>query len=440
MDYPWAEELEKTVINSLTTSFGLDFLFFEDKKGGDVDTVHNVRQGIWATDQERQQYENRDGYDSHQYHQHSNYINTGREDKIRHKSGDLHDPYRNQAMTSDEVKKRDLDHVISAKEVHDDAGRVLAELDGVELANQDSNLRSTHRSVNRSKGQSSIDEYLGKLPGLISDNEKKLAQDQARLAAMSKDTPAQQHKARELESKIRATQEKIDQLKSVDAESMREADKEARRSYNQQINKKYYTSSKFFKSTAKASGVAGFKMGARQMLGLVLAEFWFEIREKIPSILIKLKNNFTLELFLESMKNTLYGIWDRIKIRFKDFLNAFKDGMFSGIIGSLTTTIFNIFATTQKLAIKIIRETWSQIVKAIKIIIFNPENLSFVELCKSVVSILSIGAATVVGSIVYTQLLPICSFPFGGELAAFASAFVTGVVTLGLTTLFCIAM
>lgn len=432
MDYPWAEELEKTVVNSLATSFGLDFLLFEDKKGGDVDTVHNVRQGIWVTDQERQQYENQDGYDSHQYHQHSNYIETGRDDKSRHKSGDLHDPYRNQAMTSDEVQKRDLDHVISAKEVHDDAGRVLAELDGVELANQDSNLRSTHRSVNRSKGQTSIDEYLGKLPGLISDNEKKLAQDQARLATMPKETPEQQHKARELESKISATQEKIDQLKSVDVESMRKTDKEARQSYNQQINKKYYTSSKFLKSTAKASGVAGFKMGTRQMLGLVLAEIWFEIREQIPNVLIKLKNDFSLEGFLESIKSTLHGIWERIKIRFKDFLNAFKDGVFAGIMGSLTTTIFNIFATTQKLAIKIIRETWSQIVKTIKIIIFNPDNLSFVELCKSVVSILSVGAATVVGSIAYAQLLPICSFPFGGELAAFSSALITGIVTLGL--------
>ncbi|MFW1378047.1 hypothetical protein ACEV7K_22790, partial [Vibrio parahaemolyticus] len=26
------------------TTFGLDFLLFEDKKGGDVATVHNVRQ------------------------------------------------------------------------------------------------------------------------------------------------------------------------------------------------------------------------------------------------------------------------------------------------------------------------------------------------------------------------------------------------------------
>ena len=37
-----------------------------------------------------------------------------------------------------------------------------------------------------------------------------------------------------------------------------------------------------------------------------------------------------------------------------------------------------------------------------------------------------------VGSTAYAQLLPLCSFPFGSELAAFAGTLVTGMVTLGL--------
>ena len=45
-DYPWIDELEKTLVQSLATSFGLDFLLFKDKLGGDVDTIHNVRHGI----------------------------------------------------------------------------------------------------------------------------------------------------------------------------------------------------------------------------------------------------------------------------------------------------------------------------------------------------------------------------------------------------------
>lgn len=429
-DFPWAEELEKTVINSLVTSFGLDFLLFKDKKGGEVDTIHNVRNGVWATDAEKQHYEQRGEYDSTPYHQHENYIATGQKDKAKHAARTLHDPYRNTMLGGHE--QRNLDHVISAKEIHDDAGRVLAGLSGVELANQSTNLQSTHETVNKSKKQAPINEYLQKLPGLITTHEATLAKDRERLAALPRETPQQQHKARELEDKIRKTENKLTELKAVDPEAMRKRDAEARGPYEQQINHTYYTSSKFLHQTARAAGMAGLAMGTRQMLGMVMAEVWFELREQLPALLDELKRKFSFEVFVDSITKSLKGIWERVQARFSSFLIAFKDGVFAGILGSLTTTLFNILATTQVMAIKIIREVWGQLVKAIKLMIFNPDQLSFVELCQAVTSLLSIGAATVVGSIAYAQLLPICSFPFGAELAAFASALVTGVVTLGL--------
>ncbi|ATG88965.1 hypothetical protein MKLM6_0690 [Methylomonas koyamae] len=432
--YPWAEELEKTVVNSLATSFGLDFLLFKDKEGGDVDTIHNVRKGVWATDQERQRYEQRGEYDKDvaaAYHQHKNYKDTGDKHKKLQREGKLHDPYRGRTM---EIKhdERNLDHVISAKEIHDDGGRVLAELPGVELANQSSNLQSTHQTINKSKNSTPINDYLNKLPGLLNARKETLAKDQQLLASMKRDTPEQQHKARELEDKIRKNNETIKQLESIDPSEMRKKDAAARAPYNQQIERKYYTSSKFLTQTATASGLAGLKMGTRQMLGLVLAEVWFELREQIPEIFEKNKKNFEFGKFIEGVKETLQGIWRRVQARFKDFLISFKDGAFAGVLGSATTTLFNIFATTQKAGIKIIREIWGHLVKAIKLIIFNPDQLSFVDLCKAVVSVLSVAVSTVVGSTVYVQLLPLCSFPFGSELAAFAGALVTGIVTLGL--------
>lgn len=429
-DFPWAEELEKTVVNSLVTSFGLDFLLFKDKKGGEVDTIHNVRNRVWATDAEKQRYEQRGEYDSTPYHQHENYIATGQQDKTKHTAGTLHDPYRNTVLGAHE--QRNLDHVISAKEIHDDAGRVLAELSGVELANQSSNLQSTHETVNKSKKQAPINEYLQRLPVLIATHETTLAKDRQRLVALPRETPQQQHKARELEDKIRKTESKITELKAVDPEAMRKRDAEARAPYEQQINHTYYTSSKFLQQTAGAAGMAGLAMGTRQMLGMIMAEVWFELREQLPVLLDKLKRKFSFEAFVDRLTKSLKGIWERVQARFSSFLTAFKDGVFAGILGSLTTTIFNILATTQIMAIKIIREVWGQLVKAIKLMIFNPDQLSFVELCQAVTSVLSMGAATVVGSMAYAQLLPVCSFPFGAELAAFASALVTGVVTLGL--------
>ncbi|WP_280563523.1 MULTISPECIES: hypothetical protein [unclassified Chromohalobacter] len=430
-DFNWAKELEKTVVNSLVTSFGMDFLLFEDKQGGDVDTIHNVRNGVWATDREKQRYQNREKYNSGLYHKDARFKETGRADKLRHQAGGLYDTYRNTTMEPGE--KRNLDHVISAQEVHNDPGRILAEVDGVKLANQDSNLQSTQETVNKSKNATPINAYLGKLPKIIERKEEKRDRDIRRLKSMPKNTPEERHKAQKLEDGIRKNENAIKELKSIDSEEMRKRDAEARKPYEEQVSYSYYTSSKFLKQNAKTSSVAGLKMGTRQMLGLIMAEVWFELREQVPALLEKSREQFDFSSFIDSINKTLKGIWKRVKARFKDFLTTFKDGVFGGVLASFTTTLFNIFATTQRMAVKIIREVWGQLVKAIKLLIFNPDQLGFVDLCKAVVSVLSIGTATAVGSVAYTQLLPICNFPLGAELAAFGSALVTGVVTLGLS-------
>lgn len=433
VNYPWAKELEKTVVHSLTTSFGLDFLLFKDKKGGDVDTIHNVRKEIYATDKEKEIYENIGKYDREEFgfNKNENFINQGRIDSKLQRKGELIDGYTGNLLLN-KKRERHLDHIISAKEIHDDPGRTLAELDSVKLASHKSNLQSTHASINTSKSSLSVNDFLEKLPERIEKSQKELIRYQEDLEKILKDTPTQKDNARKLESKIKNTKTRIKQLQSIDINKMRKKDEEARNLYNIQINKSYYTSSKFLQQTVSTSGIAGLKMGTRQMLGLVLAEVWFELREQIPLIFEKSKKNFKLEYFIESVEKTLKGIWHRIQVRFQDFLIGFKEGVFSGVFASATTTLFNIFATTQKAAIKIIREMWGQLVKAIKLVVFNPDQLSFVDLSKAVVAVLSAGVAAVVGYMIYADLLPLCSFPFGSELVAFIGAFVTGIVTLGL--------
>lgn len=429
--YPWAQELEKTVVNSLVTSFGLDFLLFKDKLGGEVDTIHNVRKGVYATTKEQQRYEDRGEYDSAAYHQHANYIDTGARDKSLQQAGQLRDAYRNQTMRQDE--QRNLDHIIAAKEIHDDPGRVLAELDGVELANQSSNLQTTLETINKSKKQTPIQEYVDKLPMLIEQHEKTLADQQKNLNSLPRDTPQQRDAADRLAAKVKSTKNKITSLKSIDPEEMLKKDTEARTAYNGSINASYYGSSKFLKAAGYQSGLSGLKMGTRQMLGMVMAEIWFEMRSQLPKILNDLKSKFSYEKFIAHLKNTFKGIWTRVKARFNDFLTAFKDGVFAGVMSSVTTTVFNIFASTQKLAIKIIRESWAQLVKALKLMFFNPDKLGLTDLCKALTGIASAAAGVAVGSIAHAELLPLCSFPFGSDIAMFAGALVTGLATLGLT-------
>ncbi|MCB1658828.1 MAG: DNA repair protein [Pseudomonadales bacterium] len=430
--FDWSQEIDQVITKSLVTTFGLDFLLLEDKKGGDVDTIHNVRKGIWATEAEKQKCTNLEPYDSQAYHQHPDFIKKGREDKKKQQEGTLKDGYTGQIITPEQ--KRDLDHVISAHEIHHDAGRILAEVDGVELANQESNLSSTLSSINRTKKQHSVDDFVKKIPQTYNNREAELLNLKNKLETMPQNTPQQKHEYQKVQDEIRKKQKSLEELKQISFDEMGEINQQAREEYNQQINKSYYTSSKFFKSTISASLNNGFRMGARESIGLVLAEMWFEFKGQIPNLYHQYKNlGFNISQFLEDVKQTIINIYDRVKLRFKEIIDTFKDSTMSGVFSSISTTILNAFITTTKFWGKIIRETWLNIVKISKLVFFNPENLTTGQLAKAAFTILSASIGVVVGMLVNESLIVVDGLPFGAEIRMFLTALATGIVTLGLS-------
>lgn len=431
-EFSFVTELEKTVVHSLTTSFGLDFLLFKDKKGGDVDTVHNARKGIYATDKERFNYDNRDAYDSHAYHSHKNYINKGRADKYLQQQGSLHDSYRNQTMGRNE--NRQLDHTISASEIHHDAGRVLAGLSGTELANQDSNLNSTHWYVNNLKRDHSVEKFVNEIaPQKLNTLNQQIEKDKVLLKQLPEGTPQQRDRKRQMEAKLVADKDKAEALKKVleNKHSMLDADRKARESYNYQINYTYYTSSKFLKNTAFNAGLSGLKLGTRQAIGLVLAEVWFELKETFPRVLSNHRAGFEFGSFIGEIKTSLSNIFERVKQRFGEIVSVFKEAGLSGILSSISSTLLNIFTTTTKIAGKLIREMWVSLVSAAKLIFFNPDKLSLGELTKNVLKILAGGLSVVIGSIINIELNTVLTIPFGSEISAFLSALVSGILMIG---------
>ena len=429
--FDWSDEISQVVTKSLVTTFGLDFLLFEDKKGGDVDTINNVRQGIWATEAEKKKYENREKYDSTAYHQHHNYIQKGRNDKQAQENGALKDNYRKDKNLS-KGQNRDLDHVISAHEIHNDAGRMLAELDGVALANQDSNLSSTTSSINRTKKQHSVDKFLDNLPETINNREIELSKLNQKLEGMPQSTPQERHELQQVQDKIRKKQQSLDELKQVDSESMKKVDQKARAETEKQINS-YYQSTKFFKASLTSAGIAGLKMGLRETLGLILAEIWFEIKAVIPSIYAKYKTvEFRVKNFLGDLKDTVLNIIERVKHRFKDVVSSFRDATITGIFASLSTTVLNIFLTTTKLWGKIIRESWLNLIKVMKMAFFNPENLSTGELTKATFKILSASIGLIIGMLIHESLAALNSLPLGSLVVDFVSALTSGIVILTL--------
>lgn len=457
-DFKLIDELNKTITKSLVTTFGLDFLLFEDKKGGEVATVHNARQRqkgdleTYMPQSVQDEYKNRGDYKPEKldetgnvvigqngkaqredlYHTHSNYIAKGRADKKQHKAGGLVDEYRDTHMAGDE--SRQLDHIIASHEVHNDAGRILAELNGPDIANQNSNFQSTHYYINNLKSNHSVEEFLTNVvPRTIVNKKASIDKDLKSLESMPELTKQQRHEKRQLEQKISKEKAQLEVLESIDHKKMLEADRKARDEYNRTINFTYYTSSKFLTKTTVEASKAGLKMGIRQALGMVFAEVWFELKDAIPNTFKNVDGNFTLEYFLENLKVTAKNIWVRVKTRLKDIFEEFKTGMVAGVLSSLTSTIMNIFFTTQKLIGKLLRETWTSLVSAAKVLFFNPNSLSTGALAREVTRILSTGVAVALGVMLNQHLATIMTFPFGMELASFISAVATGLMTIGIT-------
>ncbi|UNH43396.1 cobalamin adenosyltransferase [Moellerella wisconsensis] len=414
-NYNWQKEINDTIVQSLVTSFGLDFLLLKDKKGGDVDTIHNVRQNIWATEAEQERYENRGEYDSHEYHSHQNYKETNRQGKQKKLAGELKDSYTGETFSQHDVTN--LDHIIAAYEVHNDPARVLAELNGADLANRDFNLTFTNETINKSKKASKMADFILRM-------QSQQAQIKADISALENKgqlTDVELKKLRTLKNKEKAN---FDAMKAVD--------ESARKQYDAEVSSKYYGSSKFFANTALSAVNTGIRMGARQMLGIVFAELWFELKDAIPKLINSHKSNFKFKVFLEDLGNVVTNIWERLKVRFKDFFTEFKNGLFGGLLASVTNTLLNIFFTSTKLVGKLIRESWNSLVSAVKLLFFNPENLALGDLLKSAIKIISVSISVILGSALTTWLNGILTFPFGNDVSIFIGALVSGLVTLAM--------
>lgn len=377
----------------MITSFGLDFLI-KDQYGGDVDTIYNVRQ-IDRNDQmtyknqaNRSTYENLEAYDSAEYHRDARYIAKKRETSVQKKEGSLADAYTREKIARD--GKSDLDHVVSAKEIHHDRGRVLAGIAGTDLANCEGNLQATNPHTNRTKKASSMDSFLDKYGDEYTEDQKS---------------------------------------------NMHQIDHAARKSYDSKLAKAYYTSPRFVRDLTVAAGNVSVRMGARQALGLVFAEMWFAVKEEFQNV----GDRFDLGDFFTSLGRGIKLGFERAKRKYDELFSRFLNGAVAGALASLTTTICNFFFSTAKNVVRIIRQSYASLVEAGKVLFINPDNYTFGDRMRAVVKVLSTGASIVVGVIVSDAVgkTGIASIPVLGEVVqTFCGTFVTGIMSCTLLYFF----
>lgn len=396
-------EYERVILHSLITSFGLDFLV-HDQRGGDVDTVHGVREtGKFKNPTYAQKYDERGKYSSHDYHADSSYRKMPAEARRQfNKTGTpIADTYvhGNLLYFNKGVgpwRRASLDHVISAHEIHNDPVRMLTNLDGISLANDPENLRYTSLSLNTKMSDMTIDEFI-----LWCD---------------------------EHPDKVNWNGEKGATLPDEVKQRLREEDARAREHYEARIAKSYYTSSQFYADAVAAAGKRGLEMGARQALGFVFLEIYYSCKNELE--VVSPGSDFK-ECFEAITRGIPKGL-DNARLRYKDLMSQFAQGFWAGTLASLTTTLCNIFFTTEKNMVRYIRQGYAAVVQAGNVLLINPDDLMLGDQLKMTAVILGSGASVIAGTYVGDLMAktPIASVPeVGPTVTKFVSVLVSGLLS-----------
>lgn len=383
-------DCRKEVINSIVTPFGLGkILSVYDKVGGNITTTHNFKKGIVSTLEDESRYEEwqrilNPTESDYTYKVDSNGkikkitpIQQDREthhDKLKDKwkkdqyqkmtEGEaVTDGYTGKKLgtkTNNQIKKDnsiDGEHITSVSEIENDLKNHLFARgnnkeerlsDRAKLSGHEDNLTLIDGGMNSSKSDSDLMEWAN------SPISKKHA-------------------------------EKTGNPNITNAEYY-ELD-------NQRIQEAYNKSKNHIKSTqlrnqvikqgkeiASTGAIEASKMGMQQAIGLVMTEFFTALFDEILDIYKNgFSNGFEDDRFLIVLKERLKNIALKIQAKWKDVAIAFKDGFLSGFISNLVTTAINMFITTGKRVVRIIREGIYSLFKAVKMLIFPPENMTYEE-------------------------------------------------------------
>lgn len=406
-------EYERVVLQSLVTSFGLDFLV-HDQFGGDVDTIQNIRTSKdsgfvqFKNPTYQTAYENRGKYDGIEYHKDPRYTAFRKEAKEHYnatgeKIPDAYVPRSfvipNKASAVDTWHFANLDHVVSAHEIHDDPARFLAGLDGKELANAPPNFRFTSEALNKRMSDSSIPDFIKK----VEENPSAINWNGVDGAPMP------------------------DEVK----QALLDADKQARADIDGKICTAYYSGTAFALDAATAAAQRGIEMGARQALGFVFLEIWFACKKEIQAV--PAGGDFS-----DTVKAVIRGIplgLDNARKKYKYLISQFEQGFTAGALASLTTTLINIFVTTDKDAVKYIRFAYTAVIQAGNVILFNPDDLPLGDQLMNSAILLANGACTIAGAVVGDAVAktPVGQAPHVGiYVQRFTSVLVSGLLSCSL--------
>lgn len=288
------------------------------------------------------------------------------------KSGQVRDKYTGKSIEENRI---DMDHVISKKEAHDRGGFMLDAKEKAALGNDPNNLAPTHRSINRSKGSGDLRD-----------------------------------------------QEILDKRRTNPAHAR------AEKSISDRIPKGLE-----FGKRAAADGVkTGTKQGMQQALSLIFSEFLSAVFSEVRDIFYNgWKGGEYDASWIESLKKRISRIRSRLLNRWRDVAQAFGEGTLSGFLSATSTALLNMFIRTSKNVVRILREGFLSIMKAIRVLLFPPEGMSLREAAHEASKVLTTGLV-VTGGILAGEAIAqmLGSMPFSDVLGGVVGGLISGLGSL----------
>ena len=378
------ESCRQEILRQIIGPFGLTPAMFDDKRGGNVATVHNADENVFPDELHKQNYSIANEIYSQEIRQKNldDKSKRGETHKKNNKTfdsgGEVLSAATNRPMTKGNV---DGDHTVSLKEAHKDKEVHLrfTEDERKTLLNSDKNLAFIEDSLNRSKGEKSWNECLSD-PVFV--------------------------------KKHNLTPDDIVRIKTID--------KAARFSIGMAKTQKL--SGELLTTGAQEAG----RNALRQALGILLYEFINGSFIEIKRIVRERNQDNLVDRIVRSLKRVM----QRVVSKLKSVLDAAISGGIQGFISNLLTFLINNFITTAKKVVTLIRESMKSLWEAIKIVVSPPAGMSAMEVARNATKIVSAAIVTVLGIMLEESVKGfLLGFPFLAPIVDILSLALTAILT-----------
>ncbi|CAM3218365.1 hypothetical protein [Vagococcus fessus] len=359
------EVIKKFGIGKLLDQLGLgDTTSYND--GGNISTVHNAEQNIFVNEKIKKQYNQ--AYDRKNYEgrvvrdkkgniTRDSRLNSQRKKEFQ-KENTLRDGYTGKKLSKD--GRTHLDHTKSAKEIHNDkkARLYMSADERNDMATASSNMVYTDGSLNQSKSDKSMAEFINK--------ERK-------------------------DGKTNAEHYSIDSKKAM------KIDKKSRRIMDVKVK------TAAAKQVAKASARQGVSVAKREIFGVIMYKFTEIVIDESKVYASKWSDMNTTQNRLDEIKEmgkrVKLRLVDTIKKLPNDLTKTLEASFISGVIGSLVTGLINLFKTTMKKLGRLLQEGIQGMVQGFKLWVTNPDGLDKKTLYKTVLKLIGTSFSVTIGII-----------------------------------------